>query len=145
MAIVVGFSDTALGQLAIERASREAAQRGQPLILTHHVTVRRNEEDNASYPKRRRLAEAELQQRASELSTDGIQCIPYLPPVPATGSEAVLDAAKEHEAELIVVGIRRRSPVGKVLLGSTSQEILLGAECEVLGVKLPLDADQGAS
>lgn len=143
MAIIVGLSDTPLGRFAIERASREAALRDVPLVLAHHVSVRRNEEDSANYLENRRKAEEEVQLRASELSAGGIRCIPYLPPAPADGAEAVLDAAEEYDGVLIVVGIRRRSPVGKALLGSTSQEILLGAECEVLGVKLPA-AGQGA-
>lgn len=142
MAIIVGLSDSPLGLAAIERASKEAVQRSQPLVLVHHVSARRNEEDSASYPARRREAEDAVKERASELSTGGVQCLPYVPSVPMSASEAVLDAAQEHDAELIVVGIRRRSPVGKVFLGSTSQEILLGADCEVLGVKVPAKDDQ---
>lgn len=138
-AVVVGLSDTPLGRFAIERAAREAALRDVPLILVDHVSIRRNEEASASFPERRRTAEEELRRRADELSTGGVDCVPYLPQAPADGAEAILDAAQEHDADLIVVGIRRRSPVGKVLLGSTSQEVLLGADCEVLGVKLPAD------
>lgn len=143
MAIVVGFSDSPLGQTAIERAAKEAAQRSVPLILVHHAAARHNEEDTASYPARRREAADAVEQRASELSTGGVQCRPYVPSVPMSASEAVLDAAREYDAELIVVGIRRRSPVGKAFLGSTSQEILLAADCAVLGVKVAAKDDEG--
>ena len=50
-------------------------------------------------------------------------------------ADDVLQAAADEGADLIVVGLRRRSPVGKLLLGSTAQEILLGANCAVLAVK----------
>ncbi len=47
----------------------------------------------------------------------------------------VLDVADEIEADLIVIGIRRRTPVGKLVLGSNSQSILLEASIPVLAVK----------
>ena len=47
----------------------------------------------------------------------------------------MLDAAEEHNADLIVIGLRRRTPVGKLIMGSTSQRILLEADCPVLAVK----------
>jgi nucleotide-binding universal stress UspA family protein len=39
--------------------------------------------------------------------------------------------------DLIVIGMRRRSRVGKLLLGSTAQDVLLGADCAVLAVRSP--------
>lgn len=50
-------------------------------------------------------------------------------------AEQVVRVADELSARLIVVGIRRRTPVGKLLMGSVSQRILLTAECPVLAVK----------
>ena len=49
----------------------------------------------------------------------------------------VVDLAAETNAELIVIGVRRRTPVGKLILGSQAQRILLDAECPVLAVKAP--------
>ncbi|SFJ37143.1 Universal stress protein family protein [Nocardioides psychrotolerans] len=50
-------------------------------------------------------------------------------------AEAVLSAAREVDATLVVLGIRHRSPVGKLLMGSVAQRVLLDAECPVLAVK----------
>jgi nucleotide-binding universal stress UspA family protein len=51
-------------------------------------------------------------------------------------AEAVVEAARAAGAQLVVVGVRRRSPVGKLLLGSTAQRVLLDASCPVLAVKV---------
>ena len=55
-----------------------------------------------------------------------------------SAADEILATASELKAELIVIGIRRRTPVGKLLTGSTAQQILLDAECAVLAVKAPL-------
>lgn len=58
---------------------------------------------------------------------------------PATGTvdvaETVLRLAAENGAELLVIGARRRSPVGKFLLDSVTQTIILHAEMPVMVVK----------
>lgn len=50
-------------------------------------------------------------------------------------AEAILEAAAEVGADTIVIGVRRRSPVGKMLTGSTAQAIILRADCPVIAVK----------
>ena len=54
------------------------------------------------------------------------------------GSDAadqIIDASYEEDIELIVIGVRRRSPVGKLFLGSTAQRVILEAGCPVTAVK----------
>ena len=50
-------------------------------------------------------------------------------------AEDLISIAETSQAELIVIGLRRRSPVGKLILGSNAQRILLDAHCPVLAVK----------
>ena len=47
----------------------------------------------------------------------------------------IIDVAREVDADFIVIGLRRRSPVGKLILGSIAQQVLLDADCPVLAVK----------
>jgi nucleotide-binding universal stress UspA family protein len=50
-------------------------------------------------------------------------------------AEDLISIAESVDAELSVIGLRRRSPVGKLILGSNAQRILLDAKCPVLAVK----------
>ena len=50
-------------------------------------------------------------------------------------AEDLINVAEEVSADLIVIGLRRRSPVGKLILGTNAQRILLDAPCPVLAVK----------
>ena len=50
-------------------------------------------------------------------------------------ADDLIAIAAETNAEFIVIGLRRRTPVGKLILGSNAQRVLLDAECPVLAVK----------
>ncbi len=141
MAIIVGFSENPLGELAIERAVEEASLREQPVVLTSTVAVPRNERAMRDYAERREQIEASLQRKARQVSERGVACETYLPSTPTDLADALIEASQDREGALIVLGIRRRSPVGKVVLGSVAQDVILAADCAVLGVKLPPDVE----
>ncbi len=52
-------------------------------------------------------------------------------------AEELADAVAETGAEVLVVGLRRRTAVGRLLLGSAAQRILLTVECPVLAATGP--------
>jgi nucleotide-binding universal stress UspA family protein len=49
--------------------------------------------------------------------------------------ESIVDYAKEIAADEIIIGVRRKSKVGKLIFGSTAQHVILEAHCPVLTVK----------
>ena len=55
-------------------------------------------------------------------------------------AEDLIAVAEEEHAAFIVIGLRRRTPVGKLILGSNAQRILLDATCPVLAVKADKDS-----
>ena len=50
-------------------------------------------------------------------------------------ADEILAVAKEVEADAIVIGIRHRTPVGKLIMGSVAQRVIIDATCPVIAVK----------
>lgn len=124
MAIVVGYADTDEGEAALTRATEEARTRGGPLLVVNTTRAGAPDQHDEELPRvRGRLQEAGVAHEVMQ---------PSPTPDPA---EDILAAALSSGAELIVIGLRRRTPVGKLLLGSHAQRILLEAPCPVLAVK----------
>ncbi len=126
MAIVVGYVDTPEGEAALTVAANHARERGTRLVVI--LSDKRAEDADPS-------RDAAVERLSAELTTSGLDVeVRHL----ARGKDAAEDivgTAEEIGAALIVIGLRRRSPVGKLLLGSNAQRILLDASCPVLAVK----------
>jgi len=137
VAIIVELSENPLGELAIERAIAEATLRKQPIVLTSTVGLPRSERAMSDYAGREQEVEAALERKSHQLRDRGVDCETYLPTTPTDSADAVVEAAQGRDDALIVLGIRRRSPVGKLVLGSVAQDVILQADCPVLAVKLP--------
>lgn len=123
MTIVVGYLSTPEGQEALSTAVQEASDRGAPLVVVASARSGIVGEDRAEELARldERLAGTGVDSRVVADGTDL--------------GEDLVRVATETDAELIVIGLRRRSPVGKLILGSNAQRILLDAPCPVLAVK----------
>ena len=128
MNIVLGYSPAPQSEAALGRAIDEATRRGGRIVVVNGSPGDRyadpsfaTEHDIATVKTRLREAGVDFEIRQPVRGRDG--------------AEEVLAAAEEVGAELIVIGLRRRTPVGKLFMGSTAQNILLNAECDVLAVK----------
>ena len=129
MTVVVGYVPDATGYLAVTEAVREAKWRDTDIVVVNAV-------DSAGYTRPTAADELDLDAVTARLEAEGVQHSISHPDVGnGTASDAVLGVAEEVGAELLVVGMHRRSPVGKALLGSNAQRILLGAPCPVLAVR----------
>ncbi len=128
--IVVGYIPVQPGVAAFERAKAEALLRGARLVVVntgHHG-------DN-SHPAF--ASAADLDAIDAELTAAGIDHDVQQPTSARDAADEILRAAAGIDATLIVIGVRHRSPVGKLLMGSTAQRVLLEAACPVLAIKEP--------
>jgi nucleotide-binding universal stress UspA family protein len=128
--IVVGYVPKAEGRAALRRAAEEAKLRDMRLVVVNsHRGGREFDRDDAIE------SEAQLEEVRSTLREAGVehevrQLVRGLDP-----ADDLVNVATEVIADIIVIGLRRRSPVGKLILGSNAQRVLLDAPCPVLAVK----------
>jgi nucleotide-binding universal stress UspA family protein len=127
--IVLGYVRRAEGMAALEQAIEEARRRDGHLVILH--SMRGGERDEVEDVVQYREDFEEIEKELTRLGIDHT-LREYVRG--RSVAEDVLAVAEEEDAELIVLGIRRRSPVGKLLLGSNAQSILLNAPCPVLAV-----------
>lgn len=128
MTVLVGYVPTQEGDAAFAAALQEARRRSEPLVVLNsprggaavsvdvapdHVLQRLTEQADAEG--------VALEIRQEEHSGDA--------------ADEVLRVAREVDASVIVIGLRKRSPVGKLLMGSSAQRILLAADRPILAVK----------
>lgn len=128
--IIVGYVPKPEGRAAIHRAAAEAKLRNSKMIVVNSAKDGREFDTAESV----RLEEA-MSAIREELEARGIgfelrQLVRGM-----DVAEDLIAVAEETGAEMIVIGLRRRSPVGKLILGSNAQTILLDAPCPVLAVK----------
>ena len=128
--IVVGYVPKPEGEAALARAIEEAKLRGDKLVVvnSHRGGTQYDGEDARRDDEQMASVRAKLE--ASGVEFDLRQLVRGFEP-----AEDLIGIAEANTADLIVIGLRRRSPVGKLILGSNAQRILLDAHCAVLAVK----------
>ncbi|WP_144723368.1 universal stress protein [Cellulosimicrobium sp. TH-20] len=126
MSVVVAHLSTPEGREALDSAATEAVRRGTDLVVVVTEASMATPELVAAHEDDLRRVEARLEGTGTTLRREQGS---------ADLADDLVGAAERSSAELIVIGLRRRSPVGKLILGSNAQRILLDAPCPVLAVK----------
>ena len=128
--VVVGYVAKPEGAAAVTAAIAEAKLRGAKLVV-----VNSHRGGDAFDAEKSAKADAEMDAVRKQIEDAGVevdirQLVRGLEP-----AEDLIGIAESESADLIVIGLRRRTPVGKLILGSNAQRILLDAGCPVLAVK----------
>ena len=132
MAIVVGFIDNPEGRQALDLAIEEAQRRQRRLIIVHSMKggSRTKEGEYLNYQKA-------LDDLAADLAERGIDHEIHEYVRDQTPAEDLIEAVSDFDAELLVIGYKRRTATGKALLGSHAQDVLMSATVPVLAVMAP--------
>jgi nucleotide-binding universal stress UspA family protein len=128
--VVVGYVPKPEGDAALATAIDEAKLRQSKLVVVNSHRGG-NEFDGEAAIK----SEADMNAVKAKLDESGVQYDLRQLVRGFEPAEDLISIAEANAAELIVIGLRRRSPVGKLILGSNAQRILLDAHCPVLAVK----------
>jgi nucleotide-binding universal stress UspA family protein len=80
-------------------------------------------------------AEKKLSHAGNLVKKEGISCETHLTVRGFEPGEDLIEYAKENRIDQIIVGIKKRSKVGKLVFGSTAQYVILEAPCPVVSVK----------
>ncbi len=130
MAIVVGYVATREGRAALRRAADECELRKTKLIVINSQRGGKDFDPDEAAKFEAELERVDRQLKAAGLDHEVRQLVKGNEP-----AEDLIEVAEAEDADFIVIGLRRRTPVGKLILGSNAQRILLDATCPVLAVK----------
>jgi len=126
--VLVGYVPNAFGEAALTAAVEESQRRQERLLV---VNMSRDD----VLVDARRAGEEQLARVGRDLAELGTEFEVRQIEEGNDAADALLKVAADEKASVLVIGIRHRSPVGKLLLGSVAQRILLDASCPVLAVK----------
>jgi nucleotide-binding universal stress UspA family protein len=129
MRILVGYDGSDLAKKALKLAQEHAKAFGAEVIHVLHSKVTDLPE------KQHKLDEQDMDEVRSALDKGGCICETHLLIRNMDPGPHLVEFASEHDIDEIVIGVRMRSKVGKLLMGSTAQHVILEAPCPVVSVK----------
>ena len=131
MSVLAAYVDRADGRAALAFAVTEASRRGTKLHVAHfQVTELASPAASAHAFSSRQ----QIQRITSELADSGVEVEVHARFTNKLAANGILTIAEEVDAEVIVIGLRPRSPVGKLLLGSVARDVLLQSSVPVVAV-----------
>ncbi len=126
MSVLIGFIPTEDGERAIRAGIDWAKAHNSPVTLLNLV------QEGLTDP--RFASEDDLAAAANKVRAAGVEVSVVKRPIePGTAyGQALLEAAAEQSPQLLVIAVRRNREFAPHLLGTTVQQLLVDAPCELL-------------
>ena len=127
MVIVIGFIPDQYGEAALAHGLDEAQRRQTGVVVVNStkgdaLVDRRYLGEEGKVTLEQRLADSGVEHELRQTMGRDI-------------ADEILAVAKEVGADAVVIGIRHRTPVGKLIMGSVAQRVIIDATCPVIAVK----------
>ncbi len=130
MKILVGYDGSNVSKEAVALAEQHAVTFKAEIIIAHSMV------GGPEVPRKDfQIAENNLEHEKNRLLDNDVPCESVLSVRGLQPGEDLVKLAEENKVEEIIIGVRRRSKVGKLLFGSTAQYVILTAACPVVSVK----------
>jgi len=130
MKILVGYDGSKVAEQALSFALKHAkAFNAEVLIITsleQSPMLKKVDIDKA---------ESRLEKLKKPFTADGISCSALTNVSYQTPGDDLVNFAKKNDIDQIIIGVKNRSKVGKLMLGSNAHLIIMKAPCPVLAVK----------
>ena len=128
MTVLGGYVPTPLGEATLRAGVAESRRRAEHLLV---VNMSRDDVLVDAH----RAARTDLDRVERDVTELGVDVEVVRIEEGSDPADALVRVAEERRASVVVIGLRHRTPVGKFILGSTAQRVLLDARCPVLAVK----------
>jgi len=128
MTILVAYAPRPEGQAALDKGIEIAKRRNEQLLV-----VNASPGGNSTDVSKADLEDVERVRRlllASGVDAEFRQFVRG-----KSAAEEIQDLVDTLPVSLLIIGLRQRSPIGKLIMGSVAQDILLSVACPVLAVK----------
>ncbi len=128
MTILVAYVPRPEGQVALEKGIEIALRRDEDLVVVN-ASPGGSKEDSS-------LSDVVDYERVKEaLAASGVRGDLKQLVRGKTAVQEIQELVETLRASLLIIGLRKRSPIGKLIMGSVAQEILLTVTCPILAVK----------
>ena len=130
MKILVGYDDSKVTEDVLKLAHKHA------IAFKADVVIMTSLEQSAALKKEEiDKAESKLENLRKPFKADDIVCETHTSVSYESPGEDLVRFAKDNDIDEIIIGVKRRSKVGKLMFGSTAQYVILKAPCPFLAVK----------
>jgi nucleotide-binding universal stress UspA family protein len=128
MSVLLGYLPTPEGNAAFTFALAEAARRSTGLIIVNSARA-------GAHVDPALASQTDLDRLHADSAAAAVELEIRQPVDGHSAADDLIDASSEPGVEVTVIGLRRRTAVGKFVLGSNAQRVLMEAHTPVLTVK----------
>lgn len=130
MTILVAYVSRPEGHAALDAAIAMSRERNEPLLVVN-ASPGGQQEDPSLVPAYE-VEKLEALLASQQVKGEFKQFVRGKDAV-----EEINDLVESRDISLLIIGLRKRTAVGKLIMGSVAQEILMTVSCPVLCVKAP--------